>query len=149
MKRYLILLLLISFCGGSSATITDELSSESSGVGETTTIDNSKSEVKYQIDTESVSLKWVAYKTTAKLGVGGEFGKINIGETIIFGNFSQQGLEIKEDMRVIEYVKNIAENFCPNGEDLSLNTIVSLLEKNGCLDEFKQSHLRNSGWGKQ
>ncbi len=38
-------------------------------------------------------------------------GKINIGETIVFGNFSQQGLEIKEDVRVIEYVKNIAENF--------------------------------------
>ncbi len=38
-------------------------------------------------------------------------GKINIGETIVFGNFSQQGLEIKEDIRVIEYVKNIAENF--------------------------------------
>lgn len=38
-------------------------------------------------------------------------GKINIGETIVFGNFSQQGLEIKEDMRVIGYVKNIAENF--------------------------------------
>lgn len=38
-------------------------------------------------------------------------GKINIGETIVFGNFSQQGLEIKEDMRVIEFVKQIAENF--------------------------------------
>jgi ATP-binding cassette subfamily F protein uup len=38
-------------------------------------------------------------------------GKINIGETVIFGNFSQRGLEIKTDMRVIEYVKNIAENF--------------------------------------
>lgn len=38
-------------------------------------------------------------------------GKVNIGDTIVFGNFSQQGLEIKEDMRVIEYVKNIAENF--------------------------------------
>lgn len=38
-------------------------------------------------------------------------GKINIGDTIVFGNFSQQGLEIKEDMRIIEYVKNIAENF--------------------------------------
>lgn len=38
-------------------------------------------------------------------------GKINIGDTIVFGNFSQQGLEIKEDMRVIEFVKNIAENF--------------------------------------
>ncbi len=38
-------------------------------------------------------------------------GKINIGDTIVFGNYSQQGLEIKEDVRVIEYVKNIAENF--------------------------------------
>jgi len=38
-------------------------------------------------------------------------GKIVIGDTIIFGNFSQQGLVIKEDMRVIEYVKTFAENF--------------------------------------
>lgn len=38
-------------------------------------------------------------------------GKINIGDTVVFGNYSQQGLVIKEDMRVIEFVKNIAENF--------------------------------------
>jgi ABC transport system ATP-binding/permease protein len=38
-------------------------------------------------------------------------GKINIGDTVVFGNYSQQGLEVKEDMRVIEFVKNIAENF--------------------------------------
>ena len=38
-------------------------------------------------------------------------GKINIGETVVFGNFSQQGLEFKEDMRVIEYVKTFAETF--------------------------------------
>ena len=38
-------------------------------------------------------------------------GKINVGDTVIFGNYSQQGLIIKEDMRVIEFVKNIAENF--------------------------------------
>jgi ABC transport system ATP-binding/permease protein len=38
-------------------------------------------------------------------------GKVNIGETIIFGNYSQQGLVFKEDMRVIEFVKNIAEHF--------------------------------------
>src|SRR6202012_6002419 len=38
-------------------------------------------------------------------------GKINIGETVIFGNYSQQGLVVKEDMRVIEFVKNIAEHF--------------------------------------
>ena len=38
-------------------------------------------------------------------------GKINIGDTVIFGNFSQQGLVIKENMRVIEFVKTFAENF--------------------------------------
>jgi ATP-binding cassette subfamily F protein uup len=38
-------------------------------------------------------------------------GKINIGDTVVFGYYSQKGLVIKEDMRVIEYVKNIAENF--------------------------------------
>lgn len=38
-------------------------------------------------------------------------GKINIGETIVFGDFSQEGLTFTEDMRVIEYVKNIAEFF--------------------------------------
>ncbi len=38
-------------------------------------------------------------------------GKVNVGDTVIFGNYSQQGLVVKEDMRVIEYVKNIAEHF--------------------------------------
>lgn len=38
-------------------------------------------------------------------------GKINIGDTVVFGNYSQSGLHLKEDMRVIEYVKSIAESF--------------------------------------
>lgn len=38
-------------------------------------------------------------------------GKINIGDTVVFGNFSQQGLVFKENVRVIEYVKGFAENF--------------------------------------
>ena len=38
-------------------------------------------------------------------------GKINIGDTVIFGNFSQQGLVIKDNLRVIEYVKTFAESF--------------------------------------
>ncbi|MES1215902.1 MAG: ABC-F family ATP-binding cassette domain-containing protein [Bacteroidota bacterium] len=38
-------------------------------------------------------------------------GKINTGETVIFGNYSQQGLVIKKDMRVIEFVKSIADFF--------------------------------------
>ncbi len=38
-------------------------------------------------------------------------GKINVGDTVIFGNFSQQGLVIKDNLRVIEYVKTFAESF--------------------------------------
>ncbi|MBG9377857.1 ABC-F family ATP-binding cassette domain-containing protein [Panacibacter sp. DH6] len=38
-------------------------------------------------------------------------GKVNIGDTVVFGNFSQQGLVIKDNVRVIEYVKSFAENF--------------------------------------
>ena len=54
-------------------------------------------------------------------------GKINIGDTVVFGNYSQQGLEIKEDMRVIEYVKNIAENFpLANGGYLSAGQFLNL-----------------------
>jgi len=54
-------------------------------------------------------------------------GKINIGETVIFGNYSQQGLLIKEDMRLIEFVKNIAENFpLANGGSLSASQFLQL-----------------------
>jgi ATP-binding cassette subfamily F protein uup len=38
-------------------------------------------------------------------------GKVNTGDTVVFGNFSQQGLEFKDNIRVIEYVKSFAENF--------------------------------------
>jgi ATP-binding cassette subfamily F protein uup len=54
-------------------------------------------------------------------------GKINIGDTVIFGNYSQQGLDIKDDMRVIEYVKNIAENFpLASGGSLSATQFLEL-----------------------
>ena len=54
-------------------------------------------------------------------------GKINIGDTVIFGNFSQQGLYIKEDMRMIEYVKNIAESFpLAAGGSLSASQFLTL-----------------------
>ena len=36
-------------------------------------------------------------------------GKINVGETIIYGYFNQKGLSLKEDKRVIEVLKDIAE----------------------------------------
>ncbi|MEZ5046927.1 MAG: ABC-F family ATP-binding cassette domain-containing protein [Chitinophagaceae bacterium] len=38
-------------------------------------------------------------------------GKINHGDTVVFGYFSQEGLQFKEDKRVIEWVKDIAEFF--------------------------------------
>ncbi len=38
-------------------------------------------------------------------------GKVNHGDTIVFGYFSQDGLQYKEDKRVIEYVKDLAEYF--------------------------------------
>jgi ABC transport system ATP-binding/permease protein len=38
-------------------------------------------------------------------------GKINHGETVVFGNFNQEGLTYKEDKRAIEYVKDMAEYF--------------------------------------
>jgi ATP-binding cassette subfamily F protein uup len=54
-------------------------------------------------------------------------GKVNIGDTVIFGNYSQKGLEIKEDLRVIEFVKNIAEHFpLANGGTLSAAQFLSL-----------------------
>src|SRR6202042_1546954 len=47
--------------------------------------------------------------------------------TVVFGNFSQQGLVIRENVRVIEYVKNIAENFpLANGGSLSAAQFLEL-----------------------
>ncbi len=38
-------------------------------------------------------------------------GKVNHGDTVVFGNFNQEGLQYKEDKRAIEYVKDFAEFF--------------------------------------
>ncbi|HYK47723.1 MAG TPA: ABC-F family ATP-binding cassette domain-containing protein [Parafilimonas sp.] len=54
-------------------------------------------------------------------------GKINVGDTIVFGNFSQQGLDAKEDMRLIEYVKTFAESFpLAKGGSLSASQFLEL-----------------------
>ncbi|MBO9570980.1 MAG: ABC-F family ATP-binding cassette domain-containing protein [Chitinophagaceae bacterium] len=54
-------------------------------------------------------------------------GKVNVGETVVFGYYSQAGLEVKEDMRVIEFVKNIAENFpLADGGTLSASQFLNL-----------------------
>ncbi len=54
-------------------------------------------------------------------------GKVNIGDTVVFGNYSQQGLVIKEDKRVIEFVKDIAEHFpLADGSSLSASQFLQL-----------------------
>jgi ATP-binding cassette subfamily F protein uup len=54
-------------------------------------------------------------------------GKVNIGDTVVFGNYSQEGLVVKEDLRVIEFVKNIAENFpLASGGTLSASQFLEL-----------------------
>lgn len=54
-------------------------------------------------------------------------GKINVGDTVVFGHYSQEGLSIKEDKRVIEFVKDIAENFpLANGGSLSAAQFLQL-----------------------
>lgn len=56
----------------------------------------------------------VGKSTFLKIALGTEppdSGKVNHGETVVFGNFAQEGLQYKEDKRAIEYVKDFAEFF--------------------------------------
>ncbi len=52
-------------------------------------------------------------------------GKISTGETVVFGYYSQSGMILKEDKRVLELVKDIAE-FIPlaNGTKLSASQLL-------------------------
>lgn len=54
-------------------------------------------------------------------------GKISPGETIVFGYFDQKGLKIKEDKRVVEVVKDIAE-FIPLADGTSLSASMLLTQ---------------------
>lgn len=36
-------------------------------------------------------------------------GKISVGETMVFGHYSQEGMKLKEEKRVVEVIKDIAE----------------------------------------
>ena len=56
-------------------------------------------------------------------------GKINVGETIIFGYYSQQGLEPEEDKRVIEIVKDFADVIqLSNGTKVSASQFLQLFQ---------------------
>jgi ATP-binding cassette subfamily F protein uup len=53
-------------------------------------------------------------------------GKVTVGDTIVFGYYSQKGIQVADDKRVIEVVKDIAE-FIPlaNGTSLSASGLLT------------------------
>lgn len=54
-------------------------------------------------------------------------GEIETGETIKFGYFAQKGLKYKEDQRVIDFIKDISENFpLANGRTISASQFLRL-----------------------
>ncbi len=53
-------------------------------------------------------------------------GKVNVGETTVFGYYRQGGLEFKEDERVIDVVKNIAEYITmADGKNLTASQVLT------------------------
>ena len=56
-------------------------------------------------------------------------GKVNVGDTIVFGYFDQKGLQWKDDKRVIEFVKDVAEFFpLANGDKVSATKFLELFQ---------------------
>ena len=54
-------------------------------------------------------------------------GEIEVGETIKFGYFSQKGLTYKEDQRVINFMKDIAEYYpLANGKSISASQFLKM-----------------------
>ncbi len=55
-----------------------------------------------------------------------DVGKVNVGETTIFGHYRQSGLEINPDERIIDVVKGIAENLIlANGTKVSASQFLT------------------------
>jgi len=74
-------------------------------------------------------------------------GKINHGDTVIFGNFSQEGLVYKEDKRAIEYVKSMAEFFpLADGSKISAS---QFMEKFGFTGEQQYTPLSKLSGGEK
>ncbi len=74
-------------------------------------------------------------------------GKINHGDTVVFGNFSQDGLQYKEDKRAIEYVKSMAEFFPLN--DGSKISASQFMEKFGFTAEQQFTMLSKLSGGEK
>lgn len=74
-------------------------------------------------------------------------GKINHGDTVVFGNFSQEGLQYKEDKRAIEYVKSMAEYFpLADGSKISAS---QFMEKFGFTGEQQYTLLSKLSGGEK
>jgi ATP-binding cassette subfamily F protein uup len=74
-------------------------------------------------------------------------GKINHGETVVFGNFNQEGLQYKEDKRAIEYVKSFAEFFpLADGSKISAS---QFMEKFGFSAEQQYTMLSKLSGGEK
>jgi len=74
-------------------------------------------------------------------------GKINHGDTVVFGNFSQEGLIYKEDKRAIEYVKSMAEFFpLADGSKISAS---QFMEKFGFSGEQQYTLLSKLSGGEK
>ncbi len=74
-------------------------------------------------------------------------GKINHGDTVVFGNFSQDGLQYKEDKRAIEYVKSMAEFFpLADGSKISAS---QFMEKFGFTGEQQYTMLSKLSGGEK
>jgi len=53
-------------------------------------------------------------------------GKVSLGETIVFGYYSQGGMQINNDKRIIEIIKDIAEHIpLANGSSLSASQMLT------------------------
>jgi ATP-binding cassette subfamily F protein uup len=74
-------------------------------------------------------------------------GKINHGDTVVFGNFNQEGLQYKEDKRAIEYVKDFAEFFpLADGSKISAS---QFMEKFGFTAEQQYTPLSKLSGGEK
>jgi len=74
-------------------------------------------------------------------------GKVTVGETIVFGYYSQKGIQVADDKRVIEVVKDIAE-FIPlaNGTSLSAS---GLLTRFNFAPEVQYGHVSKLSGGEK
>jgi ABC transport system ATP-binding/permease protein len=74
-------------------------------------------------------------------------GKINHGDTVVFGNFDQEGLKYKVDKRSIEYVKDFAE-FFPLADGTKLSASM-FMEKFGFSAEQQYTPLSKLSGGEK